>query len=131
MASDELESRRYRPTREATCPHCGASFGYHAFSGMADLAPHFYCDTCSNVLWRESDRASLDAGTDDAQLLETIAPTLPCCPCGGRFGAGRNPKCPGCRRELPHQATPAERLRDPHAIVVEGARLLTVCSTRP
>lgn len=94
---------------------------------MSDVAPHFYCDRCSNVLFRESDRDLLAAREDPPtrELLLTITRTLPGCPCGGHFTPGANPKCPECKRGIPHQDDMVRRLSDPLAILVEGALFVT------
>ncbi|MCM3876034.1 MAG: hypothetical protein NEA02_06390 [Thermoanaerobaculia bacterium] len=98
---------------------------YYYFSGMGDVSPHFYCDSCSNVFFRQSDRDRIRERQPSAELLEAIAQTLPGCPCGGRFVPGANPKCPHCHREIPHRADPVSRLDDPYAILLEGALMVT------
>ncbi len=107
------------------CPHCNAKIGFYKFSGMGDMAPHFYCDRCSNVFFDRRHRDLVRTGPLSKQVQTRIADDLPACPCGGRFQPGANPKCPTCRRELPHTGPPELRLQDPFAIVVEGAHLVT------
>ena len=87
--------------------------------------PHFYCDTCSNVYSSPEDWVRAQANEDRTAALAEIAAALPACPCGGQFRPGANPKCPACGEEIPHQSDPAERLFDPHAILVEGSVFLT------
>ena len=92
---------------------------------MGDLAPHFYCDTCSNVFFSESFRALLYEQKASSRLLAQIEESLPDCPCGGHFRSGANPKCPHCHHEIAHKRNAVERLDDPYAIVLEGASLVT------
>lgn len=112
------------PTERIDCPHCAGVVRYYAYSDAGALSPHFYCDRCSNVVWRARDHAFLrgrEAPTPG--LLRKIASDLPVCPCGGRFRPGTNPKCPHCERELAHQRTPEDRLFDAYVIQLEGAAL--------
>ena len=90
---------------------------------MGGVYPHFYCDTCSNVYHNYKHKDLLLERGESAALLEEIQNELPECPCGGRFRAGANPRCPSCGAEMPHQASPLERLGDPCAIQLEGAVL--------
>ncbi len=90
-------------------------------SGMSESYPHFYCDTCSNVFHRESDRELVHAGHSTLATLTTIAKTLPRCPCGGHFRPGANPKCPSCGAEFVHSWDPAARLTLPEMLVLDGA----------
>lgn len=106
------------------CPSCNKTIRYMRYSGMADLMPHFYCNRCSNILLRECDRKLLDENNPSEGLLEQIASTLPCCPCGGRFAPGSNPKCPYCNVGFPHDHNPITRLTDPYVIKLEGAELI-------
>ncbi|HFJ2984745.1 TPA: hypothetical protein ACGTZM_005617, partial [Klebsiella pneumoniae] len=40
-------------------PKCGKETPAWQSSGMSDSCPHFFCDTCSNVIHREQDHALL------------------------------------------------------------------------
>lgn len=111
--------RKY--AREAKCPHCRASNLAYVMSGMSDSCPHFYCDRCSNVILRESDRDLLRTEQASEELLNKIASTLPHCPCGGRFAPNANPKCRKCGGEFKHQSDAVSRLADPFMICAEGA----------
>jgi hypothetical protein len=91
---------------------------------MGDLSPHFYCDSCSNILFRENDQKKLNKNDHTEELLNEITKDLPKCLCGGQFKAGANPKCPHCKKEIKHQSNPLQRLSDPYAIQVKGAYLL-------
>ena len=45
---------------------------------MSECFPHFYCDTCSSVLWRREDRDLLLNPTMDEEFaLRQIAASLP------------------------------------------------------
>jgi hypothetical protein len=120
-----MKSYRRAPVASLRCPHCAGVVRYYYFSGMGDVAPHFYCDSCSNVFFRQSDRDRIRESRPSSSLLEAIAQTLPECSCGGRFVPGSNPKCPHCHREIAHQADPVSRLDDPYAILLEGALMVT------
>ena len=102
------------------CPACGYVARAWKSSGMSECRPHFYCDHCSNAIFREEDQ-SLSWNEQNAEVLATIASTLPSCPCGGRFVPGANPKCPRCGAAFTHQADPVKRLSDPHVILLDGA----------
>lgn len=119
-----LKIQKYDPTYSTGCPHCGTTIRFYALSGMGDVAPHFYCNRCSNVFFRETDRELIRGVEPTPELLARIAATLPHCPCGGTFRPGENPKCPHCTRPVEHQSGPVDRLFDPRAIVVEGAALV-------
>ena len=117
-----FESRT--PTNEIRCKKCKRVIRYYLYSGMGDVAPHFYCDSCSNVFFRESDNHLLHTQGPTESLLNQLAASLPECPCGGRFRPGMNPKCPHCKFELVHQATAVDRLSDPYAIQLENSSLV-------
>ncbi len=121
-----LKARRYRPWCKVSCPHCDQEVGVYIFGGMSDMAPHFYCDQCSNVLFRESDRRLLyECDKANQELLERISATLPKCPCGGRFRPGQNFMCPKCRKSFTNAEDPVNRLTDPKPVVISGAKLVT------
>lgn len=102
------------------CPCCSYVVRAWRSSGMSDIAPHFYCDQCSNAIHREADKeASWERQTEE--ILNDIATKLPDCPCGGRFRPGANPKCPKCNEEFRHSDSPLQRLTDPHVILIDGA----------
>ena len=105
---------------DLACPACHGLTPAWRSSGMSDCYPHFYCDTCSNVIQRDADQDLVWAGQTQT-TLDQIAATLPACPCGGRFRPGANPKCRHCGRPIPHQDDPVTRLGDPHMIVADGA----------
>ncbi|EPE9571079.1 hypothetical protein ACSPRU_005832, partial [Escherichia coli] len=94
-------------------PKCGKETPAWQSSGMSDSCPHFFCDTCSNVIHREQDHALLYENEINQELLDRIAATLPDCPCGGRFVPGANPKCPSCKTEYVHQWDAVKRLNVP------------------
>lgn len=104
------------------CPSCNYNFHFMKYSGMSQSYPHFYCNTCSNVILRKSDFAKVMLNDISEHLLQDIAKSLPKCSCGGEFSPGCNPKCPHCKNEIPHQDTAIKRLTDPYLIVIEGAK---------
>ncbi|MGR9099767.1 MAG: hypothetical protein ACU826_04295 [Gammaproteobacteria bacterium] len=106
------------------CPSCKRLTPVWRSSGMSENFPHFYCDTCSNAIHREADKALVYRSETSPDLLETIAASLPQCPCGGRFKPGANPKCPHCRAEYVHRSAPVKRLEDPNLILLDGACLI-------
>ena len=103
-----------------TCPACRCATPAWRSSGMSDCWPHFYCNRCSNAVWRLEDQDSAWERQDE-ETLAAIAATLPDCPCGGSFVPGANPKCPGCGAEFTHQNEPLKRLTDPCVILIDGA----------
>lgn len=113
------------PVASIPCPHCGLEIRYYHYSGMGEAAPHFYCNTCSNLYFNPRHRDLLYGREPSMELLKLIEQELPSCPCGGRFVPGSNPKCPHCGREVEHDSDPVERLSDPYAIQVEGARFIS------
>jgi len=117
----KLESRE--ATHATVCPHCHAEIKFYAYSGMGDICPHFYCDSCSNVYHNHRHNELLRKRGESEELLAEVQAQLPECPCGGRFRAGASPKCPSCGAEMPHQSNPLRRLSDPYAIQLEGASL--------
>ncbi|HGF9266381.1 TPA: hypothetical protein ACJEST_005746, partial [Klebsiella pneumoniae] len=58
-------------------PKCGKETPAWQSSGMSDSCPHFFCDTCSNVIHREQDHALLYENEINQELLDRIAATLP------------------------------------------------------
>ena len=115
---------RHAPTASTPCPGCAKGISHYRFSSMGGMAPHFYCDRCSNVFFRESDADRLRIEPAGEALVGRIAATLPGCPCGGHFRPGANPKCPHCGWAIPNRLDPVQRLTDPFAILVEGAVLV-------
>jgi hypothetical protein len=117
-------------SRMILCPSCSTEIWSYVTSGMSQCFPHFYCNQCSNVIHRESDKEEVlksdcnfeivgDQSCAQA-LLEKIANSLPECPCGGMFKPGENPKCPSCRYEFKHGYDEIYRLNDPYMIVLDN-----------
>lgn len=123
--SKGITSYQRDPVVSKPCPSCNESIGYYWFSGMGDMAPHFYCDRCSNIFFNKGDRDLVWGREQTHELLDEIESTLPACPCGGQFRSGQNPKCPHCGYEFKHQDDPVRRLKDPYAILVEGASVIS------
>lgn len=104
------------------CNHCqGLNEGWRS-SGMSDCFPHFFCSNCSNVVYRQADKALIYAApVVDAVLLARIAESLPACPCGGHFRPGVGPKCRHCHYEIDLINDPVAYLQNPHMLVLDGA----------
>lgn len=108
---------------KTVCPTCNQEHRYMRYGGMSQLFPHFYCNKCSNVIRRKVDfEKVMKSEIISESLLQEISSTLPKCPCGGNFQPGTNPKCPHCKKEIPHQNNAIERLTDPYLIVIQGAK---------
>jgi hypothetical protein len=120
----KFESFSREPCKSINCPHCKGVVEFYHYSGMGDLVPHFYCDTCSNILFREEDHHKIRNREITVALLNELSDSLPACPCGGQFSPEASPKCPHCKLEIKHQETPLKKLTDPYAIQIKGASLL-------
>lgn len=117
-----VEYKRDNPRiREVKCPNCSDKVSAWTSSGMSACFPHFYCDCCSNLYLYEEGKKAIQDGEPTQELVRELETQLPACPCGGRFKAGENPKCPNCRHEFKHQGNAAQRLTDPHMIVLDQA----------
>ena len=106
------------------CPSCRRLTPAWQSSGMSESFPHFYCDTCSNAIHRESDKALVYPAEPSQELLDRIAATLPQCLCGGQFRPGANPKCPHCKADYAHHWDPVRRLIAPQMVLLDGAYLI-------
>jgi hypothetical protein len=126
MQSSTIEDKRPY-TSQMKCPKCAASIEYWHTSGMSDCYPHFYCDTCSNVLWRKQDYETIRPDhVDVGRVLSQIIASLPKCKCGGHFTLDAGPKCPTCGYEFKQQVANAElRATQPHDVLIQGAERLT------
>ena len=89
-------------------------------SGMSECFPHFFCNTCSNVIHRKSDK-KIVLSEKSQKTLDVIAETLPKCNCGGLFLPRCGPKCKHCNVEIPLVSNPIEYLHNPNMVVVDGA----------
>lgn len=87
---------------------------------MSECFPHFFCDTCSNVIHRESDKR-LVWNEKSQEILDEIAKTLPKCSCGGQFSPNCGPKCKHCNTQIPVVRNAIEYLHNPNMIVADGA----------
>lgn len=112
-------------TKQRACPSCHHSFSFWHTSAMSECAPHFYCERCSNVIWRERDREAVARLGPKPETAAAIVASLPACGCGGRFSADSAPKCPACGFLFRHQHSVAYRLQDPHVILIAGATFYT------
>lgn len=126
LHSSRVEEKRPY-TSHMKCPQCAAAIEYWVTSGMSECYPHFYCSTCSNVLWREQDHDIIRPDQVDViQAMPAIIASLPQCKCGGRFTLDAGPKCPTCGYEFKQQIANIElRSFEPHAILIAGAEMLT------
>jgi hypothetical protein len=120
----KFESFSREPCKSINCPHCKGIVEFYHYSGMGDLVPHFYCNTCSNILFREDDHHKIRNREITVALLNELSKSLPACPCGGQFSPEASPKCPHCKLEIKHQETALKKLTDPYAIQIKGASLL-------
>ncbi len=105
---------------DVKCPKCNGLTPAWRSSGMSECFPHFFCDTCSNVIQRESDK-KIVWHDKSQEALEKIAKTLPKCSCGGQFAPSCGPKCKHCNTEIPIVRDAVEYLHNPNMIVVDGA----------
>lgn len=105
---------------DVLCPDCGGFTPAWRSSGMSECFPHFFCDTCSNVIHRDADQM-LVWDSKSQELLDKIAATLPDCPCGGRFAPNHGPKCRHCGSEIPIVRDAVDYLHNPNMIIVDGA----------
>jgi transposase-like protein len=106
------------------CPACDNLTPAWQSSGTSESFPHFYCDTCSNVIHREEDKALVYSAEPSQELLEFIAQSLPACPCGGQFKPNTDPKCVSCNSKFTHQNSAVQRLTLPNLILIDGACLI-------
>jgi hypothetical protein len=112
--------RSLRWVSDVRCRGCATPTPAWHSSDISEMFPHFYCDRCSNVIHRRADQKLAWPQATPA-ILDTIAATLPACPCGGQFRPGQWPKCPHCGTELAGTGDPVKRLQDPFVIVLDGA----------
>jgi transposase-like protein len=120
MVKQTVEEKRPH-THFRDCPSCRTSIEYWWTSGLSECFPHFYCNKCSNVIWRSQDRQLVSEKGASEETLKEVLGGLPLCSCGGSFSANANPKCPSCGSEFKHQQTGVQRLTDPHVILLQGA----------
>ena len=124
MASTVADKRPY--THQTPCPDCGHSIEFWWTSGMSGCFPHFFCDTCSSVIWRRQDQdLLLNPAMDEEFALKRIAESLPTCKCGGQFKPGVGPRCPKCKHEFKREGPLTYQARSPNMILIEGAEMLT------
>jgi len=103
------------------CPFCdGLTPGWRS-SGMSDCFPHFFCNSCSNVIHRHQDQVLVYNNEKSIELLNQIASTLPNCPCGGMFSPNSGPNCSHCDKQIPLVADAVAYLHNPNMVVVDGA----------
>ncbi|PKF76455.1 hypothetical protein CW749_26945 [Vibrio sp. vnigr-6D03] len=113
-------SRALQWVGDLRCNQCDGLTPAWRSSGMSQCFPHFYCDTCSNVIHRVSDQRLVWSDKSQA-ILEQITNTLPKCSCGGQFAPNRGPNCKHCHAEIPIVRDAVEYLHNPNMIVVDGA----------
>lgn len=95
---------------------------------MSDCFPHFYCNQCSNLVWRQKDQAIMWGSITDEEIdyaLRIIRETLPPCSCGGEFTLETGAKCPKCLCDLGRNGTDQQKARDPYAVLITGAEMWT------
>ncbi len=113
-------SRALQWVGDLRCNQCDGLTPAWRSSGMSQCFPHFYCDTCSNVIHRVSDQRLVWSDKSQA-ILEQITNTLPKCSCGGQFAPNCGPNCKHCHAEIPIVRDAVEYLHNPNMIVVDGA----------
>ena len=103
------------------CPNCKTLSSAWRSSGISECRPHFYCNSCSNVLVRDADKEIIYELGATQRAADKIKPTLPRCDCGDNFKLGANPKCPNCKCEFKNKNSIVGRLNDPHVFMLDGA----------
>jgi hypothetical protein len=85
-----------------SCHHCGASFQYRLLHNGFNNTAYAYCDRCSfTVLLSEwSEAARRVSFHSQRRITSDLERLLKPCPCGGRFLASADPKCPSCAQPL-------------------------------
>jgi len=116
-----MEVAKYTQNGVMRCKQCFGVTPAWRSSGMSDSCPHFYCDTCSNVILRESDRELIHSNKSSQVLVDKIAESLPRCLCGGQFVPGSDPKCSICNAVMANSLDTVVRLGDPNMIMIDGA----------
>ena len=102
------------------CNSCDGLTPAWRSSGMSECFPHFFCDTCSNVIHRDADKRIV-WHEKSQQILDNIAQTLPKCSCGGQFAPKCGPKCKHCNAEIPIVSNAVDYLHCPNMVVIDGA----------
>ena len=110
----------YKQSGAMRCRKCHGITPAWRSSGMSGCCPHFYCDTCSNVILRQSDRKLIYSNEASQKLVDKIAQTLPQCSCGGQFVPGSDPKCSLCNEIMANSWDVVRRLSDPNMILIGG-----------
>ena len=129
-------NRVERPCRSVPCPTCGGDIRFTTMR-LNWPQPFLYCNACSNILRRESDRKKVQAAldrwgsrTEDEVLHEhylQLESSAPPCPCGGRFELWANVKCPHCQVTVPYSSRDPDlhvRLNDETMVVLDQAMVL-------
>ena len=130
-------TREERPCRTVPCPACGGAIRFVTMRMIRGPEPFLYCNSCSNILDRESDRKKVQAAlnrrgsrTEDEVLHEhylQLESSAPPCPCGGRFELWANVKCPHCQVTVPYSSRDPDlhvRLNDETMVVLDQAMVL-------
>ena len=132
------EVRRVERTCETVpCPACGGAIHFATMRLIRGPQPFLYCNSCSNILARDSDRKKVQAAldrrgsrTEDEVLHEhylQLESSAPPCRCGGRFELWANVKCPHCHVTVPYddgEHDPHVRLNDDMLVVLDQAVVL-------
>lgn len=87
---------------EGSCEHCRETFRYLLVHNGFNDSAYAYCNTCSFTVelsgWHSTPKG---LQLKIHQRISTeVEPFLKPCPCGGRFSASADPKCPHCKRPL-------------------------------
>jgi len=115
--------KKVKTLYSAICLFCKFKFKFMRHSSMSLLYPHFYCDSCSKVIFRRSDFDKLMVHDKTPWLVEEIVKTLPPCRCGGSFTSKACPKCPKCKCELSCCNNELDCLSNLYLVVISGAKV--------
>lgn len=106
--------------RDLKCESCEGLTPAWRSSAMSECFPHFFCNTCSNVIHRDADK-KIVRYEKSQKVLDNISKTLPMCSCGGQFTPKCGPKCKHCNAEIPIVSDAVEYLHNPNMVVIDGA----------
>ena len=98
VVSSILSTNKHMSNAGGCCEHCNAIFTYRLLHNGFNDSAYGYCDKCSfSVLlhgWSPvAQRLSLHIQQRITPDMEVF---LKPCPCGGRFSACADPRCPAC-----------------------------------
>lgn len=126
-----------RSCRDVPCVQCRTAIPFTTLHLTITPHPFMYCEECSNVLLRESDRDRLHRTLENSpeqamtnavmRYFEEMEATAPPCTCGGRFTTWAYVKCPSCGFRIPYNngvQDPEVRAQNRIVIVINGAKVI-------